>query len=123
MKKTHEIARLMGELHITFARASDGRAEINIDHAKYDALFDAEGIAPDQRRELLEALASIILAFVDLGFGVHPVQKAQDNNELDVEKCGQANPFSVDYEKLTKADNDDWDSDLPIPPSPEREES
>ena len=32
-----------------------------------------------EKREFLEALWSIIVAFVDLGFGIHPVQQAMES--------------------------------------------
>ncbi|MBK1635143.1 hypothetical protein [Rhodovulum adriaticum] len=32
-------------------------------------------LSPEQRDQFLEALWSIILAFVDLGYGVHPTQR------------------------------------------------
>ncbi len=34
-----------------------------------------EHIPDDQKRELIETLWSIVVAFVDFGFGIHPVQQ------------------------------------------------
>lgn len=41
---------------------------LDIDH--YQALFDAPELTQDQKREMLEALWSLIVSFVDLGFDV-----------------------------------------------------
>lgn len=59
-----------------------------IERAAYDypvLEFDAEefwhfvesyDLSDDEKREYLEVIWSIIVSFVDLGFGIHPVQKA-----------------------------------------------
>lgn len=52
-------------------------ASLTLDIAYYQALLDEEDMEPDQKRELIETLWSIVVAFVDLGFGAHPVQQAQ----------------------------------------------
>jgi hypothetical protein len=38
--------------------------------------FEDEDISEDDKRQMIEALWSIMVSFVDLGFGVHPVQQA-----------------------------------------------
>jgi len=48
---------------------------VGIDIEKYQSMLDASGMNEAQKREFLEALWSIIVAFVDLGFGVHPIQE------------------------------------------------
>lgn len=49
---------------------------LTIDWDAYLSLFEDEDISEDEKRELIEALWSIVVSFVDLGFGVHPVQLA-----------------------------------------------
>lgn len=58
---------------------------VRIDVEKYQHMLDDSGMSDAQKRETLEALWSLIVVFVDLGFGVHPVQKAygQVTKELD----------------------------------------
>ncbi len=46
---------------------------------KYQALLDEPGLSEEQKEEFLRALWSIVVTFVELGFGVHPLQ----------EVCGQ----------------------------------
>lgn len=57
------------------ARSAHGSSlEIDFDH--YQAYLDDPSLSMDQREEILEALWTIITAFVELGFGVHPAQQA-----------------------------------------------
>lgn len=53
---------------------------IAFDVERYQHFLDDQGLSADQKRAMLEALWSIIVGFVDLGFGIHPVQQA----------CGQS---------------------------------
>lgn len=48
---------------------------ITVDVERYQAYLDDSGLTDEQKREFLQALWSIIVAFVDLGFGVHPLQE------------------------------------------------
>ena len=50
--------------------------EIQVDVERYQALLDHPDLSDEQRREILEALWLLVMTFVDLGFSVHPVQKA-----------------------------------------------
>jgi len=56
---------------------------ITVDYEKYAHLLDDPDLSEDQKREFLQAVWNIIVGFVDLGFGVHPVQQAQDS-------CGES---------------------------------
>lgn len=49
---------------------------LKLDVSRYMRLIDDPAIPECQRRQMIEALWPIIVAFVDLGFGVHPVQQA-----------------------------------------------
>ena len=60
------------------------RRRLEIDVEKYQALLDDPSLTEDQKRQLIEALWSIIVAFVDLGFGVHPMQQV-----IERQGCGQ----------------------------------
>lgn len=57
--------------------ASPGCARrLEIDWARYEAMLADESLTEDERRRFLEALWSILIVFVDLGFGLHPVDQA-----------------------------------------------
>lgn len=58
---------------------------LTIDWDAYLPFFEDE-----DKHEMIEALWAIVVSFVDLGFGVHPIQQA----------CGQA----VSLAELPKAD-------------------
>lgn len=48
---------------------------LSIDWDAYLPLLENEDISEEQKRELIEALWSIMVSFVDLGFGIHPLQQ------------------------------------------------
>lgn len=49
---------------------------LTIDWDAYLPFFEDEDISEEHKREMIEALWSIMVSFVDLGFGIHPVQQA-----------------------------------------------
>ena len=53
---------------------------VEIDYEKYERYLEDSDLSEEEKRQLIEALWSILVGFVDLGFGIHPVQEA----------CGQA---------------------------------
>ena len=53
--------------------------QIEVDIADYQALLDDLSLDAKQRAEFLAALWSVIVAFVDLGYRVYPVQQAIDD--------------------------------------------
>ena len=65
---------------------------LTIDYDLYQKYFDDSNLTEVQKREFLDALKSIILSFVDLGFGVHPAQQIEvakrDKNEITAEVFG-----------------------------------
>lgn len=61
-----------------FAEVS--RPILKVDVEKYQSYLDGSGLNQDQKEETLQAMWSIIVTCVELGFGVHPVQ----------EVCGKA---------------------------------
>lgn len=57
---------------------------VEVDTEKYVAMLDDPTLSDAQKHELVGAMSQIITAFVDLGFGVHPIQQA-----MDQEACGK----------------------------------
>jgi len=47
-----------------------------VDVERYQHLLDDPALSEEQKQQIIEALWSIIVNFVELGFGVHPVQEA-----------------------------------------------
>ena len=60
---------------------------ITVDYEKYAHLLDDPDLSEDQKREFLQAVWNIITNFVDLGFGVHPVQLACGESK---NSCGES---------------------------------
>lgn len=56
---------------------------LTLDVEKYQTYLDDADLTGDQKEEFLKALWSIIVAFVDLGFGISPLQK------IDTASCGK----------------------------------
>tara|TARA_R110002124_G_scaffold7493_1_gene42798 strand:+ start:62 stop:346 length:285 start_codon:yes stop_codon:yes gene_type:complete len=55
---------------------------VTVDWEMYAAMLDGSDWTDDQKRELIETLWTIVLAFVDLGFGVHTSQSCgQDGDQ------------------------------------------
>ena len=63
--------------------------KLEIDYDLYASYFEDENISEADKRELLDSLWSIICSFVQMGWGVHPVQQAQDSRNFAKIACGQ----------------------------------
>jgi hypothetical protein len=48
---------------------------LSIDWDLYGSYLEGSDLSDEQKRELIETLWNIVVAFVDLGFGIHPVQQ------------------------------------------------
>jgi len=48
---------------------------LTVDVERYQAFLDGTDMTEAQKAEFLQALWSIIVSFVELGFGVHPLQE------------------------------------------------
>ncbi|UWQ25389.1 hypothetical protein K3553_02670 [Leisingera aquaemixtae] len=56
--------------------AATPKPPLTVDVEKYQAYLDGADMTEAQKQEFLQALWSIIVSFVELGFGVHPLQEA-----------------------------------------------
>lgn len=54
---------------------ASARPVLTVDVEKYQALLDDPSLSEAQKEEFLRALWSIVVTFVELGFGVHPLQE------------------------------------------------
>jgi len=65
------------------------RPVLRLDVSLYEKHLAGSDMTEAEKREFLETLWSIIVGFVDLGFGIDPVRQAQDaaacgqNDEMD----------------------------------------
>ena len=76
---TGEDERLDGSGQTYSEEANHIRPVITVDYEKYEHFLETTDLSEDQKREFIEALWSIIISFVDLGFGVHPAQQAENS--------------------------------------------
>jgi hypothetical protein len=67
---------------------SQATLSLEIDLERYQACLDDPALSPNQKAEIIEALWTIITAFVQLGFGVHPVQQACGKPRTELEHAG-----------------------------------
>ena len=51
------------------------QSSLKIDYELYQHYLDESDLSEVEKQEFLDTLWSIIVSFVDLGFGVHPVQQ------------------------------------------------
>ena len=71
------------ELPIPCTKAA---STLSIDWEVYAQYLDESDLSEAQKRELVEALWSIVVNFVDLGFGIAPTQAAMGAAQLDAPK-------------------------------------
>jgi len=65
------------------------RPALTIDYALYESYLEDSDMSDAQKREFIETLWSIVVSFVDLGFGVHALQLAC---EQTTDKGGDTRP-------------------------------
>ena len=63
-------------LNMLEAFSASARPTLSIDVAKYQHYLDESDLTPEQKEEFLQAMFSIVVTFVELGYGVHPLQEA-----------------------------------------------
>ncbi|MHA3976479.1 hypothetical protein ACW9UR_02230 [Halovulum sp. GXIMD14794] len=70
---------------------ASARPVVRVDVEKYQAYLDGSGLSDAQKEDFLQALWSIMVSFVELGFGVSPLQ----------EVCGKTSEISPQGAKDT----------------------
>jgi hypothetical protein len=58
----------------TFSKSA--RRTLTVDVAKYQEYLDHSDMTPAQKEDFLQAVLSIVVTFVDLGFEVRPLEEA-----------------------------------------------
>ncbi len=53
---------------------------LTIDYDLYARFLEDSGMSDAQKKEFIETLWSVIVSFVDLGFGMHPLQQICESN-------------------------------------------
>lgn len=90
-------------LRAIFSTAQEsGNAHRNIlevDFEKYQHFLDDSDLSDAQKREFLETIWSILLNFVDLDFGIHPMQQVTDEEEPKSVEYSGKNPDNATHSK------------------------
>ena len=69
---------------------ADRRNTLVVDLKEFEHFLEGSGMNEAQKEEFLGIMWNIIINFVDLGFGIHPVQNAlEENAELNVDSDGE----------------------------------
>ena len=55
--------------------ATPAKPGLKVDWELYGEYLDASDLSEAEKREFIETLWSIVVSFVDLGFGLHPTQQ------------------------------------------------
>lgn len=76
-------------------QTTTGPPALTIDWDRYGDMLDASDLSDDQKRAFIETLWSIMVSFVDLGFGLNPVQKAC-GEPLDLSSLGADDVLSLE---------------------------
>lgn len=84
MKTELNIGAIIDFHAIKNSRSARGR-QLKIDFTHYQDLLNDPNLTDVDKTEFLHALWTIIVAFIDLGFGVHPTQKVILPYDLDAE--------------------------------------
>lgn len=76
---------------IVLSSSDEKRPSVGFDYSRYEHLLEDSNLNHDEKQEVLHALWSIISNFIQLGFGVHPVQQAMDAKGSFAGPCGKLN--------------------------------
>lgn len=58
---------------------------LEFDWKLYEEYLDNADLTDEEKEQFIETLWSIIINFIDLGFGIHPVQQVDKSNGLESE--------------------------------------
>ena len=62
-----------------YAEKHTGPPALAIDYEKYAKLIDNADLSEKQKQEFIQAIWNVVVEFVSLGFGVHPIQRAKNS--------------------------------------------
>ncbi len=74
-------------------------ASVEIDFNRYQEILDDPDLSAADKRQIIEALWQIIVQFVDLGIGIHPLQHAE--NASSERGCYKSVDLGTEFKRLT----------------------
>lgn len=94
------------------AFSASTRPTLTVDVANYQEYLDGSGLTPEQKEEFLLAVWSIVATFVELGYGVHPLQEACGKDH----EAGSPPPVRAFDEVISKDQETAKPFEKPAPP-------
>lgn len=82
--------------------ASAPRRSLQIDVAKYQAMIDDPALSDIEKRQFVEALGTILSAFVDLGFELHESQIICGKDRNAAEECCAGAPDMIELSEFLR---------------------
>lgn len=79
-KPTNDFNNGLQPLGRQTGETANPRPSVSIDWELYASYLEESDLSDEQKRDFIETLWSIVLAFVDLGFGIHPTQQALEKS-------------------------------------------
>jgi hypothetical protein len=79
VKHDHEI---MAAAHLADDFSRSARRILAVDVERYQTFLDGSDMTGTQKEEFLQAMWAIMMSFVELGFGVHPLQEVCGKDEM-----------------------------------------
>lgn len=83
---------------------------LTVDWALYEQYLAEADLTEEEKRQFLEALLSIVVSFVDLGFGVHPAQQACGQVHEEQRKTPESGADMVDLRDEFQSTRPDADA-------------
>lgn len=68
--------KLSGDIALGFTKSAATKPSLGVDVDYYQSIIDDPDVSESRKRELIEIVGAIIMNFIDIGFGVHPIQLA-----------------------------------------------
>jgi hypothetical protein len=87
---------------LSYTFGASAKSTLTVDVEKYQAMLDGSGLTEEEKKQVLEALWSIIVNFVELGFEVHPLQEVCGKNLAVERQCAKGAFDEVNLEELVK---------------------
>lgn len=84
---------------------------LTLDVEFYQSFLDDADIPEDKKRELIETLWQIVVNFIDLGFGIHPLQQSGHQVEPSDPELEQLGRHPAVIKMIEKAVNENAGAD------------
>lgn len=90
--RRHHDGAIPGSAPSEYASSKDGFAPLHFDAREFLQYVEDENLTEAQALELLGVIWEIVVAFVDLGFGLSPIQHVVDRSRDPEGSSGSSSP-------------------------------